>query len=939
MAGDNSLIININGDAKNFLDELDKVGKETRDLEKILTTTAKASALAFAAFAGTIALVTKSFANYEKALVGVGKTTNIEGARLAKFGKEFQKLSSTIPVSTNELLGIAQAAGQLGVTGEENLLKFTETVAKLGVATDLTGEQAATSLTRILNVTGEGIDTIDTFGSVIVALGNNFAATESEIVRMATEVSRSTAVFGVSAAEASALGTALKSVGVQAQLGGSATGRAFRAIDKAVRGGGVALENLSRVTGMTGEQLQKTFKEDATGVFQSFIEGLGDIQRAGGSTTEALEAFGLKGDEILKVLPVLAKNSELLGDALATAAKETSNATALNDEAAKAFDTLGSEAQLVLNNFENLKTNIGEALAPAITELLSAVNSLLKSLAEMDKETISSIASFLKWGATLTASLATVASVTLAFIQMRKAIRLIRLAFTGARLAAIGFTSAATFGLSAIIGFLPEIIEGVSALVERFNKKDPPETLESITNELKNINEEIAALEERRGGLRGDEIVNLRDLKDRREELQGLRRDAIAASEGFGTGELLVRPKQDGIGDLDTSIPGLEQEVQAPFAPDAVNAQRQKEEAATKASEDKKQALIDESTAKRIEKLKASNAELQAVQEARFEGETEEEKNFLQRKAEINNEFTAAEKIKDAEERDLALENLTIKHAEELQAITEFENLKIENDALRREEKRALEEELSAEDKERFATLTTEEQTALAAKLDTQKQAEDKFAKERANKTIADRNQFKQDEIKFGTSIANLKQFFRKDEVQGVKNATANLVQLTNSRNSTLKGIGKAAARVQAAIKTAEGAISAYASLSGIPLIGPVLGAAAAGAIIAFGVEQQSKISSAQTGGFIPPRNAGDRDRVPALLEPGELVVPTALAPNFIQSVGQPQSGDFADDDVTSPDSGERTLNIQGDLVQNEEFVSALATVLRDQQEFDNVRI
>ena len=227
MANDNSLIINIKGSAKDFINELDKVKKSTKDLEKVLSTTAKTSAIAFAGFAAAIALTTSEFIDYEKALVGVGKTTDIEGKKLDAFGKKFQKLSETIPVSTNELLGIAQADGQLGVKGEKDLLLFTETIAKLGVATDLTGEQAATSLTRILNVTGQSIEEIPKLGSVIVALGNNFAATESEIVKVANEVARSTSVFGVSASQAAGLSAALKSVGIQAQLGGSVVGKAF----------------------------------------------------------------------------------------------------------------------------------------------------------------------------------------------------------------------------------------------------------------------------------------------------------------------------------------------------------------------------------------------------------------------------------------------------------------------------------------------------------------------------------------------------------------------------------------------------------------------------------------------------------------------------------------------------------------------------------------
>ena len=107
MASDNSLIINITGSATDFVNELDKVKKKTKDLEKVLTDVAKASAIAFAGFAAAIALTTSEFIDYEKALVGVGKTTNIEGKKLDAFGQKFKKLSETIPVSTNELLGIS----------------------------------------------------------------------------------------------------------------------------------------------------------------------------------------------------------------------------------------------------------------------------------------------------------------------------------------------------------------------------------------------------------------------------------------------------------------------------------------------------------------------------------------------------------------------------------------------------------------------------------------------------------------------------------------------------------------------------------------------------------------------------------------------------------------------------------------------------------------
>lgn len=643
MAESNQLVIRVNADVKQYQDSLKKINKKTENLQQELASVARKSAIAFTALAGVITLTANDFAQYEKALVGVGKTTDIEGEKLQKFGKEFQKMSTQIPVATNELLAISQAAGQLGVRGEKNLLKFSETVAKLGVATDLSGEQAAISLTRILNVTGEGIETIDNFGSVIVELGNNFAATESEIVRMATEVSRSTAVFGVSAAESAALGTALKSVGVQAQLGGSAIGRAFRSIDKSVRSGGESFEDLQRVTGMTGDQLKKTFKEDSTAVFQSFIEGIGKIQKAGGDTTAELEKFELQGDEILKVLPVLAKNSELVGSALRSAADETENATALNEEAAKAFDTLGSEAQLLNNNFKNLRVNIGERLAPAIIDLLKGTSEIIKNISELDDETIETIATFLKWGTAIAGLTAGAAAFALAAIKVSALIGAISAAFIPATIAASSFWVALTGPIGIAVAGIAAITAGVIGLYNALEKEEP-KTLEQVNRELKDINKEIDEIDSK-DHKTGRDIYGVDRLKAERKELEKLRQEALRARDDFGTGEMLIRPKADRSGpNLGASAFGLEEQT-LPFRPDEENQEKEIEE--IKEHEENKRNL----------KLEEFNRTKQALLDAKGL-ETEEELEQLEEERERKKELdqiAKAEKLEREGEHDQAL--------------------------------------------------------------------------------------------------------------------------------------------------------------------------------------------------------------------------------------------------------------------------------------------
>ena len=161
----------------------------------------------------------RSFSEVEDGLVGVAKTANLSSAEVARLERRIADLSinPAIGLARPALLEIAQAAGQLGVQGVDNLTRFTATIAKLQGASDLVGAEGATALARILNVTGEGAERIDRLGSVIVRLGNTFAASESEITAAATRVATATARFPVSSAQAAALGTALRALGIEGE--------------------------------------------------------------------------------------------------------------------------------------------------------------------------------------------------------------------------------------------------------------------------------------------------------------------------------------------------------------------------------------------------------------------------------------------------------------------------------------------------------------------------------------------------------------------------------------------------------------------------------------------------------------------------------------------------------------------------------------------------
>lgn len=373
---------------------LKDTSKETKKLGKQMKKSFSGARQAFNIFAGllTANIVTNAlfgiknaardvfdiFLELEKAQVGVAKTTNISSKALLKLRKEIDKISSSIPVSSTELLNLATVAGQLGVRGNENLLKFTETVSKLTFATDLAGTEGATSLIRILNVTGEGVSVIDRFASAIVALGNSVAATESEIVSVANEVARSTIQFKIGSANVAGISATLRELGIQARLGGSVVGKAFRVIEDALIRGGKKLKALEQITGMTGDQLRKTFKEDSTAVFTAFVEGLGRVNAKGGSVSATMAKLSLIGDEVNKVLPAISINASKLATNLELSNRAFEANIALNEEARKAFDTLGSEIKVFSNLLSVTAQTIFREYAPAIQSALETANSYIR---------------------------------------------------------------------------------------------------------------------------------------------------------------------------------------------------------------------------------------------------------------------------------------------------------------------------------------------------------------------------------------------------------------------------------------------------------------------------------------------------------------------------------------------------------------------------------
>ena len=317
--------------------------------------------------------------DFESAITGVAKTTDLTDEELAAMSDSIKALSTEIPATTEEIAAVAEAAGQLGIQ-KDVLLDFTEIMTMLGTATNMTADEAATALARFANITGMATDNYGRLGSVIVDLGNNFATTESEIVAMGTRLASAGKLAGLTEPEIMALAAAMSSVGIEAEAGGTAMTQTLNAIEKAVAKGGDDLAEFARIAGMSSEEFSTAWKNDAMSALTSFIGGLGKLDEQGESTVLVLEDLGLTGIRQSNMLKSLGLAADQMTGAVNTANTAWQQNTALANEANKRYATAQSRLTMMQNAYNNLKVAIGDAYTPALSEAYGVGTKILNGI-------------------------------------------------------------------------------------------------------------------------------------------------------------------------------------------------------------------------------------------------------------------------------------------------------------------------------------------------------------------------------------------------------------------------------------------------------------------------------------------------------------------------------------------------------------------------------
>lgn len=420
---------------------LQNTGKRWKEVGEGIDTVTKPLQYAATALAAGGVASAKFAIDFENNFANVKKTVDGTPEQLEKIRQEIIDMTtvginghSAIPETTAELTELAAAGGQLGIK-TENISKFTETMAMLGTATNLYGEEGAATLAKFANVTKMDQENFDRLGSSIVDLGNNFATTESDIANMSMRLAGAGTQIGLSQADILGIATALSSVGIEAEMGGSAFSKAMIAMQMATTNGytqvndvmnktgmslrdlqllsannskdfksladglgytstelnsmissGVQLENFAKITGKTTEEFKNLFDSSPAEAIDAFIKGLQNADGAGENAISMLQDMGFTEVRLRDSLLRLANSEAGITEAVTRSNTAWNENIALQNEFNAKNETTASQMQIAKQNIIEAARSIGETMLPSIKDASTTVADFAKGLSQMSDE-------------------------------------------------------------------------------------------------------------------------------------------------------------------------------------------------------------------------------------------------------------------------------------------------------------------------------------------------------------------------------------------------------------------------------------------------------------------------------------------------------------------------------------------------------------------------
>ena len=345
----------------------EKIAKTT-ELQNKMKGWASSSAMTLGAMgatgAGMAAATVMPAMAMEDAMADVAKVTDFDPKGLAEAQRQIEQMSLRVPMAATGLANIMASAAQSGVAKEE-LVAFTEQAAKMGVAFDISAEEAGTMMSKWRSGMGLTQAQVVSLADAANALSNENAATASQIGDVLMRYGAMGKVAGLTEKQVAAFATTVIASGAEAEV--AATG--IKAFMRQLGGG----EKLSKkaqgyfsAVGLDPAELQKNLQKDAPAAIVSALEAIKkEVPKE--RWNEYLSS--MFGEESAAAVGPMMANLDALKNNFKLVANETSYSGSMMKEFETRSKTASNALQLAKNATTLVAGNIGKALLPAVKKL------------------------------------------------------------------------------------------------------------------------------------------------------------------------------------------------------------------------------------------------------------------------------------------------------------------------------------------------------------------------------------------------------------------------------------------------------------------------------------------------------------------------------------------------------------------------------------------
>jgi TP901 family phage tail tape measure protein len=406
----------------------------------------------------------KDYSKHEDAMIGIAR--QVPGARdemgqlttvYRQAEADVRELSGQIPIATTEITKMMTAAARMEVpTGQ--LKEFTLLASEMATAFDAVPDQLTESMGKVAKNFKIPLTDIRGLADSINYLDDNAISKGADIIDFLNRTSGVVSTVAMSAKDAAALGSTLLTLGERPETASTAANAIVQKFAAATKGTKKFQEAMAEI-GLSSQDVQMGMSKDATATLDKVVAAIGQLpedKRIG----VMVELVGMEHSDTLAKL--VDKPEELARQRQLANSKGADGSMAR--EAAARNAALSAQYVMLQNRVFNLKSAMGEQLAPVLTQLMKAVNPLLEKFTKWVQQNPTLVKWTLGTAIALSALLAAVGLLLVPMAILAGKAMLVRFVFARLALSLGGMRTAATAAGPAM-GFLARMATWVGRVL------------------------------------------------------------------------------------------------------------------------------------------------------------------------------------------------------------------------------------------------------------------------------------------------------------------------------------------------------------------------------------------------------------------------------------------------------------------------------------------